>query len=153
MTDNAILSECVYRVRFSAESSCRLAVVAQVENAAAIVVGLRAKRDETCAHYSNAYNSENTRSMPSENLYRETQTTEPLETTSEKPKTSLVALGFGAWVSGFVVTNVAKGMIVDGMTPMIRGLLLGGSLVQLTGSAILLFCLIRFIIRKVTGKS
>ena len=91
--------------------------------------------------------------MADENPYRETQTTEPLETTTKKPKTPLVALGFGAWISGFVVTNVAKSMMVDGMTPMTRGLLLGGGVVQITGSAILLFCLVRFIIRKVTGKS
>ena len=91
--------------------------------------------------------------MTDKDPYRETQATEPLETITEKPKTPLVALGFGAWISGLVVTNVAKGMMVDGMTPMTRGLLLSGGLVQLAGSVILLLCLVRFIVRKVTGKS
>ena len=93
--------------------------------------------------------------MSGDNPYREPQTeaaqeSPPVET---KPKTPLVVLGFGAWVSGFMVTRVAYSLMGDGMTPMSRGLLLGGSIVQVTGSAILLFCLVRFIYRKVTGTS
>jgi|GEM_PF-5685457 len=67
--------------------------------------------------------------MSGENPYQGSNTEEDRKSSRSRKKASaktpLVGLGFGLWIGGFMMGNIAKGMIGEGMTPMVRGILFG----------------------------